>query len=150
MSSVEDTVPMRLRRAYLTMHRAAQARFAQFGVTADQYVLLAVLAEEEGMTQSEIGERMASDGNTIAAMLRLLEEKGLIRRRQCEQDGRARRVHLTAAGRRLEKRLVRTAQTMHDQIDAAMTATERGTLFSILDRIAEVMSPRASNDREAG
>ena len=144
MSSVENTIPMRLRRAYLTMHRAAQAHFAQFGVTVDQYVLLAVLAEEEGVTQSDIGERMASDGNTIAAMLRLLEENGLIRRKQCEQDGRARRVYLTATGRRLEKRLARTAQTMHDRIDATMTATERKALFSILDRVAEIMSPQVS------
>ena len=150
MSGVEDTIPMRLRRAYLTMHRAAQAHFAPFGVTVDQYVLLAVLAEKDGVTQSEIGERMASDGNTIAAMLRLLEEKGLIRRKQCERDGRARRVYLTAAGRQLEKKLRHRAQQMHEKIDSAITAAERKSMFSILDRLVEVMSPQAANKQRAG
>ena len=76
--------------------------FAQFGVTADQYVLLSVLEDKNGITQTEIGDRMASDANTIGAMLKLLEEKKLIRREKCEADGRARRVHLTAAGHRLQ------------------------------------------------
>lgn len=81
-----ETIPMRLRRAYLTVHRAAQAHFAQFDVTADQYVLLSRLGDEEGITQKELSARMFSDGNTITAMVRLLERKDLIRRERCIAD----------------------------------------------------------------
>ena len=100
--SFHESVPMRLRRAYLTVHRAAQAHFAQFGVTADQYVLLSLLAEQDGITQKELAERMCSDGNTITAMVRLLETKKLVRRRRCDADGRARHelvvTNVTIAG----------------------------------------------------
>ena len=38
-------------------------------------------------------------------MVRLLEAKDLIRRERCDVDGRARRVHLTKAGRQLQRKL---------------------------------------------
>jgi hypothetical protein len=39
-----------LRGAYLTMHRRADAYFARYGVTADQFVLLNLLARESAVT----------------------------------------------------------------------------------------------------
>jgi len=86
-----ESIPMRLRRAYLTVHRTAQAHFARFGMTADQYVLLSLLADKDGITQKELSSRMCSDGNTITAMLCLLERKGLIQRERCSADGKDKR-----------------------------------------------------------
>ena len=39
-------IPMNLRAAYLSMHRQTNAHLARFGVTADQFVCLLILAEE--------------------------------------------------------------------------------------------------------
>lgn len=148
--NLEESIPMRLRRAYLTMHRAAQSHFAQFGVTADQYVLLSVLADKDGITQSEIGERMSSDANTIGAMLKLLEEKKLIRREKCEADGRARRVLLTAAGLRLQKKLIESSQEIHDVIENCISTSERKLMFSILERLTNAISQNQEVRREVG
>lgn len=138
--TIDDTVPMRLRCAYLMMHRAAQAHFSELGVTADQYVLLSVLTERDGVTQTWIADRMASDANTITAMLRLLEQKELIGRKRCETDGRARRVHLTASGRQLHRKLVRIADRVRGPVDQALSTSDRKTLFSLLDRITNAIS----------
>jgi len=135
-----ESVPMRLRRAYLTVHRAAQAHFAQFGVTADQYVLLSLLADQDGITQKELAARMCSDGNTVTAMLRRLEGKALIRRERCDADGRARRVHLTKAGRQLQRKLVGSAKPLHERMDKAVAAGGCAAFFDCLDRIAEVVT----------
>ena len=64
---------MGLRAAYLTMHRRANAEFARFGLTADQFVLLTALAEADGVTQKELARRTASDANTMSEMLGRLE-----------------------------------------------------------------------------
>src|SRR5262249_25587064 len=45
---------MALRGAYLTMHRKADSFFIKYGVTADQYVLLHLLARESGVTQQTL------------------------------------------------------------------------------------------------
>jgi len=55
---------MHLRRAYLTLHRRADARFAAFELTADQFVVLTLLAEKEAVTQQHLTRRSLSDPNT--------------------------------------------------------------------------------------
>ncbi len=64
---------MGLRAAYLTMHRRANAEFARFHLTADQFVILTALAAEDGVTQKELVRRTASDANTMSEMLGRLE-----------------------------------------------------------------------------
>lgn len=95
---------MALRAAYLPMHRRANAEFAQFGLTADQFVILTALAEGGEATQKELARRTASDANTVSEMLRRLERRGLVLRERDETDGRARRVSLTATGRKVQRR----------------------------------------------
>lgn len=42
----QEEIPLALRAAYLTLHRQSDAAFASFGVTADQFVLMARLSED--------------------------------------------------------------------------------------------------------
>tara|TARA_R110002124_G_scaffold66404_4_gene180907 strand:+ start:165 stop:584 length:420 start_codon:yes stop_codon:yes gene_type:complete len=137
--TVEDTIPMRLRRTYLTMHRVAQAHFAEFGVTVDQYVLLSVLADAEGIIQNELSERMSSDANTIGAMLRLLEQKNVIRREPSKNDRRALRVYLTASGKRLQKKLVRHSSQIHEALETALTPRKKQILLNSLEAITQAL-----------
>ncbi len=67
---------MWLRNAYLAFHRRVNAWMLKHGITANQYVLLRVVAREPGITQIEIVERTASDPNTVTAILGLLERRG--------------------------------------------------------------------------
>ncbi len=94
---------MFLRKAYLAFHRQVNAWMLKYGITADQYVVLRVVAREPGLTQIAIVERTASDPNTVAAILRLLEQRRLIRRKAHATDGRARCVFLTSRGRKLHQ-----------------------------------------------
>ena len=66
-------IAMSLRAAYLAMHRRTDAALAGDGVTADQFVLLAVLAAEDRVTQQALVRRTSSDPNTVRAMLVLME-----------------------------------------------------------------------------
>ena len=76
----QEQIPLALRAAYLMLHRRSDAVFAPFGVTADQFVLMARLSERGAMTQKELAVCMPSDPSTVRAMLVLLEERGLVRR----------------------------------------------------------------------
>jgi DNA-binding MarR family transcriptional regulator len=126
---------MLLRKAYLTFHRRANARIAPSGVTADQFVLLTMLAEEDGVTQVTLVERTASDPNTVTAMLRLLERQRLIRREQHARDGRARCVFLTPRGRRTQQRLAKTADVMLARLWTSVDAGDRRTMLAALESI---------------
>src|SRR5258706_272927 len=73
-------LPLVLRAAYFAMHRVSDGHFSRQGVTADQFVLLACLAEDDGITQQELARRASSDPSTIRAMLLLLEGRMLVAR----------------------------------------------------------------------
>jgi DNA-binding MarR family transcriptional regulator len=88
-----------LRVAYLALHSRANAEFAQFGLTADQFVLLTALAEDGALMQKGLVRRAGSDPNTMSNMRARLERNGLVERGRTDGDGRAWSVRLTACGR---------------------------------------------------
>src|SRR5262245_31697494 len=139
---------MRLRGAYLTFHRMANAHFEQFGVTADQFVVLTFLAEEDGVTQRELVEQAFSDANTIGEMLARLEKKQLVRREPHPQDGRARCVFLTPRGRKMQVRLWENWEGHLQAVDNAFRPEELEVLKRLLGHIPDAVA--ASRDAAAG
>jgi DNA-binding MarR family transcriptional regulator len=133
---------MALRAAYLTMHRRADAYFARHGVTADQFVLLNILAQESEVTQQTLVARASSDPNTVRAMLLLLEGRGLVSRERHPVDGRARSVSLTRKGRNVQQRLVSASQAFLTRLVADYRPNEVDLLLDLLQRIPPAMSAR--------
>jgi DNA-binding MarR family transcriptional regulator len=134
-----------LRAAYLALHRQTNACFAKDGVTADQFVLLAALAESDAVTQQELVRRVGSDPNTVRAMLLLLEGRGLVARDRHPADGRARRVTLTAKGRQGFEKLLAKSEPLRARLLAAFGPDEMTALVGLLRRVADVMAPPAGN-----
>lgn len=135
-----DSPAMRLRAAYLTMHRQFQRLFRAEGATADQFVLLTLLAEEDGITQKELVGRSFSDANTITAMLRRLERRGLIRRQPHASDGRAVCVHLTDEGRALQRRLTEASLQLHRTVEDTLPPEQRPVVLAWLQALASSMA----------
>jgi DNA-binding MarR family transcriptional regulator len=134
-----------LRAAYLAFHRQTNACFAKDGVTADQFVLLAALADSNALTQQELVRRVGSDPNTVRAMLLLLEGRGLVARERHPADGRARCVSLTAKGRKVFEKLLARSEALRARLLSAFRPDEVTALVGLLHRVTEVMAPPVSN-----
>jgi DNA-binding MarR family transcriptional regulator len=119
------------------MHRVSDVHFSSRGVTADQFVLLARLAEQDAITQQELARRASSDPSTIGAMLVLLEGRGLVARNPHRDDRRARVVTLTARGRRLFERLWKTSEPIRVQMLSGFSADEARSLVGCLRRLID-------------
>jgi DNA-binding MarR family transcriptional regulator len=133
-------IAMALRAAYLTFHRQADAHFARHGVTADQFVLLAALADGDAVTQQDLVRRVSSDPNTVRAMLLLLEDRGLVARLRHPTDGRARSVTLTARGRRAYAKLRAGSEPLRARLVAAFWPREATAFLGFLSRVAAAMA----------
>jgi DNA-binding MarR family transcriptional regulator len=140
-------LPRLLRAAYFGMHRVSDAHFSRHGVTADQFVLLACLAEQDAITQLELARRASSDASTVRAMLVLLEGRGLVARGRRSDDRRARVVTLTARGRRLSERMWGTSEPIRVQMLSGFSGEEArllvGYLRRLIDNVAVVVARRA-------
>lgn len=142
MASGHD-IATALRAAYWAMHRSTEASFTRRTATAEQFVLLSLLAEQDGITQQELVRRASSDANTIRAMLVLLEKRGLVTRPRHPTDGRARSVALTRKGRQTYERLWAQSEPVRERLIAACGAMEARTLVKLLVRIATSVKSEA-------
>jgi DNA-binding MarR family transcriptional regulator len=140
-------LPRLLRAAYLAMHRASDSHFTRHGITADQFVLLACLGEQDTVMQLDLVRRTASDPSTIGAMLVLLEGRGLVVRERHPVDGRARVVCLTAKGRRLYQRLWKTSEPIRTQLLAGFSEQEAQAFLGFLSRLIRNTASLGGNRR---
>jgi DNA-binding MarR family transcriptional regulator len=134
-------IPIALRAAYLALHRQSEAAFSPQGVSADQFVLLAALAHGEALNQRELARRMSSDPSTVRAMLVLLARRGLVEREAHPTDARARKVALTAKGRRTFRQLWTAGESVRAQLLAALRPGEVEVLVRLLTRLAQALNP---------
>ena len=128
---------MALRGAYLAMHRRSDALLATVGVTADQFVVLATLADEDRVRQQDIVERTHSDPSTIRAMLVLMEKKGLVTRGKHPDDRRARCVKLTRAGMEMYRRAWDITQVIRDEMTEGLGGIGTEVMVDLLVGIKE-------------
>jgi DNA-binding MarR family transcriptional regulator len=133
----KNELPRALRAAYLAMHRRCEARFAEFGVTADQFVLLATLARGHALTQRELARRMPSDPSTVRAMLVLMERDGLVERDTHPTDGRARTVAITLGGKRKFRQLWKAGESIRATMYGSLESHEAEMLVGLLARVAQ-------------
>ena len=129
---------MGLRMAYWALHRRTDESLAKRSVTANQFVLLALLMEEDGISQQDLVLRASSDPSTIRAMLVLLEKKGLVARNEHSRDGRALSVTLTHKGRRAYRQMWTLTQSVRQRL-LVLDPTETLFLVERLGRIADAM-----------
>jgi len=121
------------------MHRQTSLHLSPHGITADQFVCLAILNEEDGITQNELVKRATSDPNTMRAMLMLLEKRELLERHQHPTDGRARLVNLTPKGRQLFQVLLKAVKPVHVELLTVLETENSAALLNGLVHISRTM-----------
>lgn len=130
----------RIRRAHLSMQRCGDAIFGARKITTDQCSLLWIVRRREGIRQNELAEELYTDPNTVTAMLARLEKRGLVRREVCAEDGRARRVSLTAAGRRLVARLSKDWEPLRVTLRQIFSGEAGDHALKLLDEVRVAMT----------
>lgn len=74
------------------------------GLTYTQYLVFLVLWEKDGISVTEIGEKLMLDNGTLSPLLKKMEQAGLLKRQRCCEDERVVMVTLTEEGRALQEK----------------------------------------------
>ncbi|MCQ6560717.1 MarR family winged helix-turn-helix transcriptional regulator [Paenibacillus mendelii] len=129
-------------RADLKLTHYYQKVNAPFDITIDQWEILVVLWEHEGITQKELAERLYKDQTNIARMLFKLENKGFIERRIHETDRRALRLFLTDKGWACKDEILEVSRHAYQRTIAGLTEEEveqfRKTLTIIHNNVKDL------------
>lgn len=108
-----------------------------FGLTIAQWRLIAVLAENDGLTQQAIGVRTRMDKVTVSRAAIALAARGLIRRMPNDDDRRSLLLLLTADGRALYAEVAPKALELEARIFGRFGQVELAQFTVMLRRIEE-------------
>ena len=133
------TLGMLLRNAYFALRRCSNAHCSLFEANGDQFVLLKLLADQEGVTQQDLVKRAGYDASTTGNMLKLMEQQELIVREPHPRDGRAKLVRLTKKGRQRHRQLWQSTASVRRRLLACVRPQDRDIFAETLLRIADEM-----------
>src|SRR5215469_4510885 len=125
--------------AQVGAHAASQfgGRLARLRLSRPHAGILRLISQSPGLSQQELGRRLAILPSRLVALLDELQEKGLIERRDDTEDRRTYALHLTTSGRKVTKQIGRIAREHDDAICAVLNKEERLKLNALLGRIAQ-------------
>lgn len=131
---LQQHLPFLLRRA----HFAADAHFVQFygtEVTSRQLAVMVAIAQQPGLSQSQVAQAVGLDLNTCSDLVARAVAKGLVRRERSNEDARTYCLYLREDGERICERSLSLAQTYSDEVARALTAQERVELVRLLRKL---------------
>ena len=106
-----------------------------YDITPPQWAVLNGLWEQDGLSQVEIAATTFKDRPVITRIVDILERKGVVIRRQDEQDRRMVRVYLTPKGRDYQQKLVPLAKEMLERGRSGITDEELESMTVLLQKI---------------
>lgn len=126
-----------LSRIAIAHRNASEEALAKAGLHSGQANVLFCLWESDGLSQADITRALGVAPPTVNVLVSKLEEQGLVESRQCPNDGRLRRIHLTKKGQNKREDAERTVSELDSTILSGLSDIEKNTAMMILERIAK-------------
>lgn len=135
------------------LHRALQRALDLYvhaagpdAVSQRQYAVLAAVAADEGLTQSQLVRATGIDRSTLAELVARMIGKGLLARERSAADARAKAVRLTDNGRAA----MEAAAPKAAEADAAlMKLLPSGKRSPFLSALARISTPKTERPEKA-
>jgi DNA-binding MarR family transcriptional regulator len=139
--NISDTLLQQIRSCTNLVHRLIHSEHhfknpdAQNNIGRAQGIVLKILAEKDGMTQTEITEKLDIRPSSLGELVMKLEKNGYVERRQNENDKRVINVFLTEKGREFEKELINPRQKAAETWCAGLSEEDKTQLSELLNKL---------------
>src|SRR5579872_5274496 len=114
-------------------------------LTKQQFMVLAALEHNDGVSQTALVEITGIDRSTLAEMVRRMLEKDLLSRERTEEDQRANAIAISPAGRKALRGARNAADRAERALLDALPAPERQKFVKSLSQIASAAEHFAMN-----
>ena len=95
---------------------AAALKEHNIDITAEQFSILVVLWDKDGISQKEISEQLNRDKTTITRVLGNMKKSKLIRQVTDAEDNRSNLIYLTTKGREIQKAGVKVSGELYMKV----------------------------------
>ena len=105
------------------------------GVTRSQWWVMAYLSRQDGISQSELADRLEIGRAALGGLIDRLEAQGMVRRGAAENDRRSKLVYLTSEGDKMIERMRVKSDHMSEAILKGLSSTQRQELAAMLELV---------------
>ncbi|HEC17462.1 MAG TPA: MarR family transcriptional regulator [Sedimenticola sp.] len=132
---IEESPGFPLYRVNMRLRALGTQLLRPYGLTPEQFAVLATLCNRDGMSQRELADLLVKDRPNMTRILDKLQHKGLVERRSHPQDRRICQVYATAAGQDLVARLAPVVLEARERMFGALSGREKATLRRLLEKL---------------
>lgn len=144
MGPLESYVPYLLNRAGVRIATSFDEEVRPLGATVQIWRVLAALRERDGRRMGDLSATTSIEVSTLTRLVDQMERKGLVLRRRDPQDARVVSLHVTAAGKRLTRRIVPIADRYEKVALKGFAPAEAEALRAALRRLYANMEQLSS------
>lgn len=139
MGPLDSYLPYLLNRAGARIASAFGEEMRPLGASLQIWRVLAALRENDGQRMGGLSRTTSIEVSTLTRLVDNMEKSGLVERRREAEDARAVALHVTAAGRRLTKRILPIAERYQAVALEGFTPAEADVLKQALRRLYDNM-----------
>jgi DNA-binding MarR family transcriptional regulator len=132
-------IGMVLKKAEQALVRAKSAALKPAGLTLAQYVALAELDQQPGITGAALARACLVTPQAMMVVLKTLEEQGLIVRSPHPRHPNVLELHITDAGREVLDAARHRAEPVERRVTGTFSPEELDTLRALLTRWTEAL-----------
>lgn len=117
--------------------RKSRKVFRELNLTEGQPKVLTILKGMEGCQQKDLASACRVEPATMTSLLKLMEEKGLIRKESCYVSGgkRAYRIFLSEEGNRLADKVMKRLNEIEQMAFDGFTDEDRNKFMELFSKV---------------
>ena len=134
MINALDTIGFFISRTQSKLQKLFLQKLKPYGVTPEQWVLFARLSEKEGISPTDLSKTSLRDKPYTTRLIDKLEDKGLIRREESQNDKRSSLIFLTEKGGEIRKEILPIIAELNQWVMATISEEEVRQLKFLLNK----------------
>lgn len=135
----EETVDYHIKSAWHAISRMYNQQAAAEGFTTAIGFVLININSKEGTPATKIAPMIGLETRSLTRMLKTMEEKGLIFKRQDPSDKRSVRIFLTEEGRKKKEISVKTIKEFNEQVREVIPEKDLQNFFQVFEKLQLVI-----------
>jgi DNA-binding MarR family transcriptional regulator len=138
MTPLSGLVGYALRRAQLIIFADFNQTLAGLNLRPGQFAVLTLIDQNPGTSQSSVCNALGIQKANFVATIADLVERGLVRRRKSDTDGRTYSLGLTLRGRSVLEEAAKLQSTHEARVIARIGSEGRQQLLTLLERLTRL------------
>jgi len=142
---ISKTVGYHLRNAQQSVSRMYNSYASQNDISISMAYVLLLLDKLDGKPSTQIGPDLGMEASSITRLMKTMEDKKLIEKKQDKYDGRQVNVFLTALGEKKKIVAKATIKGFNDILKKQIPKEELNAFLDTLDKINQLAEDNYSN-----